>query len=85
MAKEKYDDWELDSDVDTLIKANELLNDGVKLPKIKKRFAEKQEALSDTAKQLALDCKICDKVAVCFPCFLPGDDAPAIWSGLPEI
>ena len=58
MAKEKYEDYEIDCDVDTLIKANELLNDKVKLPKIKKRFAEKQEALSDTAKQLALESKV---------------------------
>lgn len=58
MAKEKYEDYQVDSDVDTLIKANELLNDDMKLPKIKKRFADRQEALSDTAKQLALESKV---------------------------
>ena len=55
--KEKYEDREIDSDVNTLISANELLNDAVKLPKIKKRFAEKQEALKDVAKQLSVESK----------------------------
>lgn len=56
MAKhEDYEDYEIDSDVDTLMKANELLADDYKLTKIKKRFAEKQKALDETAKQLNIE------------------------------
>lgn len=55
--KEKYDEWEIDSDIDTLIKANDILNDGAKLPKIKVRYAEKQKAMIETAKQLNLEIK----------------------------
>ncbi len=55
--KEKYEDWELDSDVDAIIRVNELLNDEIKLPKIKARFAEKQKAMTEIAKQLDLETK----------------------------
>ena len=55
--KEKYDDWEVDSDVDAIIRVNELLNDETKMPKIRKKFAEKQEAMDDAAKQLSVESK----------------------------
>ena len=55
--KEKYDEWEIDSDIDTLIRANDILNDKTKLPKIKVRYAEKQKAMMETAKQLNLEVK----------------------------
>ena len=55
--KDEYDEWEIDSDIDTLIRANDILNDETKLPKIKTRYAEKQKAMVDTAKQLNLETK----------------------------
>ncbi len=55
--KEKYDDWEVGSDVDAIIRVNELLNDETKMPKIRKKFAEKQEAMDDAAKQLSVESK----------------------------
>ena len=60
--KEKYEDWEINSDVETLVKANELLNDKVKLPKIKTRIAEKEKALNEAKQQLNLEEKTSERV-----------------------
>jgi hypothetical protein len=62
MAVPKSDkDWEVDSAVDTLIRANDILNDKKLLPKIRQRFAEKQRALQETAAELKLETKVAAK------------------------
>ena len=55
--KEKYEDYQVQSDVDTLIRANEILNDKSKLPMIKTEFKKRREALNDTTQQLNLEVK----------------------------
>lgn len=53
MAVTKSDDeWEVDGAVDTLIKAQEILNDKKLLPKVKRAFTEKQRALAEAALEL---------------------------------
>ncbi len=55
--KEKYEGYQVESDVDTLIRANEILNDKSKLPMIKVEFKKRREALNDTTQQLNLETK----------------------------
>lgn len=64
--KEKYDDWNVRSDVDTLIQANKILNDKSKLPKIRVEFKKRAEALKDTAKELNLESKVGKKLKKVF-------------------
>ncbi len=54
---EKYDNDDARWDLDTLIKANEILNDESKMPKIKAELKKRQEALDDTAKELNIEAK----------------------------
>lgn len=53
MAKaKKIEEWEVDSAVDTLIKAQEIMNDKRLLPRVKRAFAERQRALQEAALEL---------------------------------
>ena len=55
--KEKYEDYQVSSDVDSLIRANEILNDKSKLPMLKAEFKKRREALNDTTQQLNIEVK----------------------------
>ena len=61
MAKRKIDEYDVNYAVDTLIKAQEILNDKQMLPKVKKAFAKKQQALRETASELKLESKVAEK------------------------
>lgn len=53
MAKpKKIDEWEVEQAVDTIIKAQEIMNDKRLLPRVKRAFVERQRALQEAALEL---------------------------------
>lgn len=48
----KIEKWGVDQAVDTLIRAQEIMNDKRLLPRVKRAFTEKQRALAEAALEL---------------------------------
>lgn len=58
MAKsKKIEEWQVNSAVDTLIEAQEIMNNKRLLPRVKRAFAEKQRALQEAALELKVSKK----------------------------
>ena len=53
----KIEEWDVDQAVDTLIRAQEILNDKRLLPRVKRAFTEKQRALAEAALELKVSKK----------------------------
>ena len=60
--KEKYEGYQVESDLDTIIRANQILDDKSKHPKLVAEVKKRQEATEIAEKQLGLEEKTSERV-----------------------